>query len=161
MRARMMNGYWVFATPMGYRYERVSGHGKLLVRDEPKASIIAEALEGYAAGRFETKAEVRRFLENQPQFPKDLPNGQIRDQRIADILTRAVYAGYVESPNWDVPLRQGHHEPLISFQTYQKIQERLKGNAKAPAKANIRDDFPLRGFVTCGDCGHLLTSCWS
>ena len=63
MRARAMNGYWVFHAPIGYRYERVAEHGKLLVRDEPYASIIAEALEGYASGRFATLTEVRRFLE--------------------------------------------------------------------------------------------------
>ena len=71
MRARVQNGYWVFQAPVGYRYERTSGHGKLLVRDEPNASAIQEALEGYASGRFETQVEVKRFLERQPSFPKD------------------------------------------------------------------------------------------
>ena len=42
MRSRLMNGYWVFAPPIGYRYERVSGHGKMLVKDEPVASIVTE-----------------------------------------------------------------------------------------------------------------------
>ena len=46
MKARMQNGYYTFSCPFGYRYERVRGHGKLLVRDEPKASIVQEALEG-------------------------------------------------------------------------------------------------------------------
>ena len=71
MRARVMNGYWVFHAPPGYRYEKVDGHGKLLVRNEPLATIIQEALEGFASGRFETQSEVKRFLESQPDFPKD------------------------------------------------------------------------------------------
>lgn len=66
MRARTQNGYWVFQAPIGFRYERVNGHGKLLVRDEPHASILQEALEGYASGRFATQVEVKRFLERQP-----------------------------------------------------------------------------------------------
>lgn len=37
MRGRALNGYWVFYAPPGYKYERVAGHGKLLVRDEPLA----------------------------------------------------------------------------------------------------------------------------
>ena len=106
MRARTMNGYWVFQAPVGYRYERVSGHGKLLVPDEPHASILRQALEGYASGRFETQVEVKRFLERQPDFPKDLPNGEIRNQRVADLLNRVVYAGFIEVPNWKVPLRK-------------------------------------------------------
>ena len=44
MKGRMMNGYNVFAAPVGYKYERISGHGKLLVRDEPVASIVQEGL---------------------------------------------------------------------------------------------------------------------
>jgi len=34
MRARAMNGYYVFHAPIGYKYQRVSGHGNLLVRNE-------------------------------------------------------------------------------------------------------------------------------
>jgi hypothetical protein len=33
MRARMMNGYWVIAAPVGYRYEKTAGHGKVLIQD--------------------------------------------------------------------------------------------------------------------------------
>ena len=161
MRARMQNGYWVFQAPVGYRYERSSGHGKILVRDEPNASILQEALEGYASGRFAAQVEVKRFLERQPSFPKDLPNGEIRNQRIFELLTRPIYAGYVEARNWGVGLRKGHHEALISFETFEKIQARLKSTAKAPARKDINADFPLRGFILCNDCGKPLSACWS
>ena len=161
MRARVQNGYWVFQAPVGYRCERVSGQGKVLVRDEPNASVLQEALEGYASGRFETQVEVKRFLERQPSFPKDLPGGEIRNQRIYDMLTRVIYAGYIEAPKWNVSLRKGQHEGLISFETFEKIQARLKGTAKAPARKDISEDFPLRGFVLCNDCQKPLTACWS
>ncbi|MEM6494352.1 MAG: recombinase family protein [Pseudomonadota bacterium] len=45
MWGRMMNGYWVFQPPRGYKHEKVEAHGKLLVRNEPVASIMQEALE--------------------------------------------------------------------------------------------------------------------
>ncbi|MEO1537896.1 MAG: recombinase family protein [Pseudomonadota bacterium] len=161
MRARIQNGYWVFQAPIGYRYERISGQGKVLVRDEPNASVLQEALEGYASGRFETQVEVKRFLERQPSFPKDLPGGEIRNQRIYEMLTRAIYAGYVEAPKWGVSLRKGQHEGLVSFKTFEKIQARLKSTAKAPARKDINADFPLRGFILCNDCSKPLTACWS
>jgi hypothetical protein len=56
MRARTLNGYWVFQAPIGYRYARVSGHGNLLVRNEPQATILAEALEGFASGGLRARA---------------------------------------------------------------------------------------------------------
>ena len=99
MEARCRNGYWPFQPPIGYKHIKVKGiGGKLLAPNEPLASIIQEGLEGYASGRFDTQVEVKRFFESRPEFPKDLPNGEIRDQKITDILNRNIYAGYVEHP---------------------------------------------------------------
>ena len=105
--------YWVFQAPAGYKYERVSGRGKMIVRDEPLASVIQEALEGYASGRFDSQADVQRFMKNNPLFPKD-KRGEVRHQRVSLLLNQAGYAGYVEAPNWGVDLRVGQHEPIIS-----------------------------------------------
>jgi site-specific DNA recombinase len=161
MRARLMNGYYCLSRPIGYLYRKAPGQGSLLVRDEPCASIIQEALEGFAAGRFDSQVEVKRFLEGQPDFPKDLPNGKIRHQRIKDILTRVTYAGYIEHPDWGVSLRKGHHEGLIDLATFEKIQNRLNEGARAPARKDLNEDFILRGFVCCADCSRPLTACWS
>ncbi len=161
MRARVMNGYWVFHAPLGFRYERTKEHGKLLVRNEPLASIIQEALEGFASARFETQGEVKRFLETQPDFPKDRRTGLVRFEEVARLMRRVHYAGYVEAPDWDVSLRKGHHEGLISLETFQAVQRRMKESARVPARKDISADFPLRGFVLCNDCQKPLTACWS
>lgn len=160
MEARIRQGYWPFLGCIGYRFQKTEGHGNLLVRDEPLASILQEGLEGYASGRFQTQAEVKRFFESRPEFPKNT-KGKVRNQYVNDILTRVLYAGMVERPEWGVSLRQGKHEGLISFETFQKIQERLEGRAYAPARSDINHDFPLRGAVACACCGHPMTACWS
>ena len=160
MRARMMNGYWVFQAPMGYRYEKKNGHGKILVRDEPVASIMAEAMEGYASGRFETQSEVQRFLESQPLYPKS-KSGGVHLQRLADMFSRVLYTGHIDYPSWGINLQPGKHEALISYETFQVVQAKLKTTGKAPARKDLHKDFPLRGFVTCGCCGKPLTACWA
>lgn len=159
-RSRLLNGYWTFSCPPGYRYEAVSGQGKMLIRDEPLASIIAEAFEGFAAGRFQTQAEVKRFFESFPDFPKTR-HGTVTNENVNRILTRVLYAGYLERPEWGVSLRPARHEALVSLATFERVQERLNGKAKLPARADLSADFPLRGFVLCGDCGRPLTACWS
>ncbi len=161
MRARLMNGYWVFRAPVGYRYKRVKGRGKILLQDEPLASIVREGLEGFASGRFQTQAEVGRFFEKHPEFPRN-KHGEVRRQQVADILGRSLYAGIVEATQdgWDVSARQGHHEGLIEIATYRKVQERLNETAHAPARKNLDIDFPLRGFVQCG-CGSPYTASWT
>lgn len=161
MKARLMNGYFAFWVPTGYRYERVKGHsGKMMVRDEPDASLIQEALEGFATGRFQTQSEVKRFLEPHPIFARD-HKGEIHPQRIKNLLTNKIYAGYYEYKPWGVPLTKGKHEPIISWEIFQRIQDRLNENAYAPRRNDATDEFPLRGFVTCGCCGHPLTAYWA
>jgi site-specific DNA recombinase len=76
MQARVDAGYWCFKPIIGYKYRRVDGHGKMLVPEEPVATVVRDALEGYASGRFETMVEVQRFLQRQPSYPKD-PNGEV------------------------------------------------------------------------------------
>lgn len=160
MKGRVLNGYWPFYVGRGYRHQLVKGQGKVLVRDEPAASLIQEALEGYASGRFQTQSEVTRFMNAHPSSRVVYPVG-VTNQMVKLLLTRSLYAGYVEAPLWDIPLRKGNHEGLISFETYQRIQDRLNGKAKAPARADINAEFPLRGCVGCAECGKALTSCFS
>lgn len=161
MRGRMMNGFSVFAAPIGYKYEKTKTNGRVLTPDEPIASIIKEGLEGYASGRFASQAEVKRFFEEQPAFPKDLPNGHIRQQKVSNILKRVIYAGYVEHEPWGVTRRKGHHEAIISLETFHQIEDRKNKKAFAPKRTDIHEDFPLRGAVVCACCDMPMTSCWS
>ena len=161
MKARLMNGYFAFWVPSGYAYARVKGHnGKVMVRNEPHASFIQEALEGYATGRFQTQSEVKRFLEPLPIYSRD-KNGHVHPQRIKNLLTNKIYAGYYSYEPWDVPLTRGNHEALISWETFQRIQNRLNETAYAATRVDAAEEFPLRGFVTCDCCGHALTAYWA
>ena len=94
MRARAKGGYWVFHAPIDYRYGKVAGHGKLLVREEPLASLIAEAMERYASGRLETFVEVKRFLESHTAYLRN-SNNEVHPERINEMFDRPVYAGYI------------------------------------------------------------------
>ena len=160
MRARVQNGFWPFISCIGFKHVHSPGQGKVLVRDEPLASIIQEGMEGYASGRFASQAEVKRFFESHPAFPKDR-YGVVRNQHVSDILTKPLYAGYVEAPDWGVTLRKGQHEGLVSFETFERIQKRLKDGARAPARPDLNADFPLRGAIACACCEKPLTASWS
>ncbi len=160
MRARVTNGYWVFAPPVGYRYEKVSGHGSMLVPDEPNATLVREVFEGFASGRFETQTEILRFLKANPPVRRN-PKGEIVFNYVRLMLERPIYAGYIDLPDWNIRLLPAKHEPLISLETWKKVQDRLKGTNRAPIRKDINADFPLRGFVTCGCCGEPMTAAWS
>ncbi|WP_374654669.1 recombinase family protein [Phenylobacterium sp.] len=161
MRARMLNGYFVFHAPQGFKYKAVSGRGKMLVRDEPVASIIQDALEKFSLGELDTQSDVVRYLEAQPLYPKQ-KGGRVHRSRVALLLTQPVYGGYIEAPSdWDVPLRPGQHEGLVSWATFKRIQDRLNGVGHVTSRKNVNADFPLRSHVLCDDCSAPLTACWS
>ena len=160
MKARVMAGYYVFSPPLGYSYKKLPDHGKIIVPQEPNASIVREALQGFAAGRFQSPIEVKRFLERYPSIPKNA-RGEVRLQLVIELLQRSLYAGYITIEKWGLHLQPGKHAPLISFNTWGKIQERLNGRANAPQRKDLNEDFPLRGFVSCGDCDHPMTAAWS
>ena len=48
------------------------------------------------------RAEVQRFLERSPLFPKDKKDGSLRPMTVNRLLKKVVYAGYVEAPKWGV-----------------------------------------------------------
>ncbi|MEO0871795.1 MAG: recombinase family protein, partial [Pseudomonadota bacterium] len=160
MKARVEKGFWVFRAPIGMKYVSAKGGGKVLVRDEPVASICQEALEGFASNRFASQTEMRRWLEAQSEFPKDKPNGEIRPQSIVRFLGKEVYAGLVSAPAWGVSLREGQHDGLISVATFERIQKKLKEGVYAATRIDTSEDFVLRGAVVCSECGHGLTAAW-
>ena len=147
MRARFMNGYWVFSCPIGYRYQAVKGHGKMLVPFEPTASTVRDVLEGFASGRFASQAEVFRYLEQFPDF-YSRHRAQLDFKRVREILERPIYAGYMDAPKWGLTRVQGKHEALISFETHQRILEKLRGPAVGAIRKDTSEDFPLRGVVS-------------
>ncbi|WP_237072853.1 recombinase family protein [Pseudaestuariivita rosea] len=100
---------------------------------------------------------MKRFFETQPDFPKDLPGGQIRQQKVSGILNRVIYAGYVEHAPWGITRRKGYHNALISLETFEKIQSRKATKAVAPKRADTHEDFPLRGAVSCACCDQPMT----
>jgi len=159
MDARMKSGYWSFYAPPGYKYDKDPIHGKQLVKDEPNATIIKEALEGFASGRFETKVDVQNFLKER-KFCHRSKTGKVYLEQVNRLLTRPLYAGIIVYPKWDIKKVKGQHEPLISEETFNKIQARLN-KKNYPQQKVINEDFPLRGFILCPECKKAFTASWS
>ncbi|MEM9762816.1 MAG: hypothetical protein AAF968_09930 [Pseudomonadota bacterium] len=63
LRACALNSHWCFHALPTYRFERRPGHGEVVVRNEPVATILAEAPEGLVAVGQQIRAKVTRFLQ--------------------------------------------------------------------------------------------------
>lgn len=161
MRARLEAGLWPFSGNIpGYRSKKTPEYGKVLAVYNAEASLVKEALEGFASGRFQTQEDVKNFLIRS-NFHVIRKIKTIYPEYVKQLLTRIIYTGYIEYPAWEVSRRKGKHEAIITLETYELIQERLFGKPKISLRKDIREDFPLRGSVLCVACEHLMTASWS
>ena len=157
MQARLEQGFWVFNAQPGYTYQRHPMAKKLLVPNS-QAPLVQEALEGFASGRFATAADVDRFLMSRGFFGTKKSYQGSRLTRIHNMLSSVVYAGWIEFPSWGITLRKGQHQGIISFETFTRIQERLKQRSSIRTERVKRNFYPLRGIVHCEGCSRRLTA---
>lgn len=155
-KARLESGYWPFYPPPGYAQVKDPAHGKILKPVEPQASIIKEAFEGFASDRFLSQADVVQFMRG-----TNYSKRPIYQEGVRRLLRRLVYAGYVEREEWGVSRRKAQHEPILSLETYEKVQAKLDGKYKIHTRVSDSLDFSLRGFILCPFCGRPMTGSWS
>jgi site-specific DNA recombinase len=159
MKARMQLGYWVLYPPTGYKHEKHPIEGKLIAPVEPTASIIKEAMEGFASGVLGSQEDVRQFLIKK-KFP--YKGKTVHPEQVKRILTQSLYAGIIDYPKWGIKPFQARHKALVSPATFNKIQDKLFGRAKQPfIRKSDNDDFPIRGFALCPACSKPYTGSWS
>ena len=132
----------------------------MIVPKKPEADVVREALEGFANGRFGTQADVRQFLRERDFKPRGYGKGVYHEQ-VRRLLTQELYAGFIHYPPWDVARRKGHHQPLVSPETFERVSERLREGRRTPQRKDLHADFPLRGFVLCPGCAKPYTASWS
>ena len=154
-QARLFSGYRPFHAVLGYTKTKNAIHGKL---DTPNkdSQYVKEALEGFATKRFIHKIDVAIFLQQNGVIKKvQKPEKAIKT--VDKLLREVFYAGYIEFLPWNVSRRLGHHEALISIETYNQNQRRLNAKESTYIRLDIREDFELRGLVNCATCGQKYT----
>jgi DNA invertase Pin-like site-specific DNA recombinase len=135
--------------PTGYKRE-VDSKGKKgrLVRDEPTASVVAEAFRRRADGV--SWVELARFLEDSNVFPAT-GNRYWSKAGVAGMLKNPVYLGQARSGKI---VKEGAHEPLVSraeFDAAQRVRTFLN-----PRDGSVASQAMLGGLARCAGCGHTL-----
>lgn len=156
-KARLEAGYWAFASRIGYTMTKDPFNGMILVPNE-QSKIIKLALEGFANGTLVRKIDVCRFLIEQG-FYKGRSEKHMR--AVDNMLQDSLYAGFIEYPAWGVARRPGYHKALISVETFELNQKRLKRDGITKRiRLDVASDFPLRGLIVCDSCGGHITAAW-
>lgn len=143
--------------PTGYLNVRSVGNGResRTVKVDPvRGPIMAWAFETYANGdctlRNLLSEATRRGLDSTPS-PKS-PSKPLALSHFHRLLRNPYYVGIVR---YRGVLYPGKHEPLVTEQVWQAVQDRLSASNHAGEKQRIHPHY-LKGSVFCGQCGSAL-----
>lgn len=86
------------------------------------------------------------------------PKGhKVSPQTFDRLLRNELYAGWITLPKWNLR-EHGIFEPLVGEELFRRVQDILDGKrVSVTAHQRNNPDFPLRVFVSCGECGTPLT----
>ena len=152
-----MGGFPHFA-PLGYLNVRETFGGRTVahvIHDPQRAPLVAAAFEMYATGQY-TLERLRdeltyRGLTNRAR--RDRAPAPLSVSGLANLLTNKFHMGIVE---WGGVEYRGTHEPLISAQTFMKVQDLLASRAARGIRERKHHHY-LKGLLTCGVCGRRLS----
>ncbi len=151
MRRGRLEGRWMGKAPAGY-INRVQDKTKYIEIHEPEASHMRWAFQTIAEGAFGTEAVWRLAKERGLKSTRNTFWANIRNP---------VYCGKIIVPadeHNELFLSDGKHTPIISEKLFWEVQDALNGRKKVQRfRLETPLTLPLRGFLTCPDCGRVLT----
>ncbi len=152
MRARCEMGLRPGSTLTGYINERHMDRKCQVIIDPERGTVIRKMFEkvGYEKWSGPKLYHWLRFEINfQTQGKKPLALGNMYR-----ILSNPFYYGVFEYPRNSGNWYQGKHEPLVSKELFDKVQEQLKrGNIKRESH-----EFAFTKLMTCGKCGSCISA---
>lgn len=157
MLARKRQGRWPHPAPLGYVNRKTEdGSRKWIEPDPAKAPLVRAAFEAVARGEglAETLAAVtRRGLRTKHGL-------ELRVQELRKILDNPFYVGRVRSVKYGFEI-EGEHEGIVDAATFARVQALRVGKGAQAPHVQVREEFPLRGFLRCEACGKPLTADWA
>jgi site-specific DNA recombinase len=154
MAAGVQEGRWLWLAPIGY-LNGTNGKQGLQV-DTKRAALVRQAFEWVATRNYSLEDILRRLkLLDLTTRRSGRP---IPKQTLSRMLRNQVYAGWVVSGENRV---KGLHEPIVSQELFDAVQDALDGKAAPPVvHKKLNNDFPLKGFIRCTACDKKLTAGW-
>jgi site-specific DNA recombinase len=148
MTEKARAGIYPSYAPVGYRNVDVA-HGKRMIEPNPEAApIIAEIFVRFAQGHH----SVRSLVKDMNSVGVQLRGRRLQSSAVHQILRKRLYCGDFD---WDGTTYTGIHEPLVTRECWQRVQELLDARAKNRTR-KVKHDFAYTGLVHCGHCDCLL-----
>jgi site-specific DNA recombinase len=152
MRAKLQRGWQPNLPPIGYRNEPTL---RTIVPDDRAFPVIKKLFEAAVTG-FYSLAELERMLRVQWGFRtprrRRTGGGPLSYSSVFSMFSNPFYAGYIR---WSGQLYPGKHEPIITWDQYERLQVKL---GRADAARPQKHRFSYTGLIRCGRCALMVTA---
>lgn len=148
LRTRCEMGLWPAPAPMGYLNEkRVDRKGYVYV-DPDRAPIIKKMFEKVAYEKWSGK-KIYHWLKFEMNFKTPNGNKGLTLSNIYLLLQNDFYYGSFEYPRKSGLWYKGVHEPLITKELFDQVQQQVKSQI-----IRVQDkEFAFTKIMECGLCG--------
>jgi site-specific DNA recombinase len=153
MTQKAKQGGWPHQAPLGYRNIRKPIGGRLVACIEPdpdRAHHILAAFQLYATGDWTlerlTAELAARGLCNRGR--RDYPPKPLSLGGVAKLLANKTYVGLID---WNGVLVQGQHQPLVSPELFQQVQDLLAARSARGTRERKHHHY-LKGVLHCAVC---------
>lgn len=146
-KEKIAQGWIPTKPPNGYKTIGETGH-KIHVINEDTAPLVRKMFELYATGNYSTKRLVKKMYDEgmRSQLGHKLPHS-----RIHSLLRDPFYIGKIK---WNKEIYDGKHEPLISVELFNKVQNMLTNRTTPKYR---KHNFLFRGLIKCAGCHNSIT----
>ena len=148
LRQKLRRGERPGPAPLGYLND-LRHH--TVVKDPEKGHLVKKLFEAYATGNF--------TLEGIQKLSFSLGLVSRHDKLLSFATIQAIFRNptYYGAFVVKEEMYQGTHEPIISKQLFDKVQEVIKQKGK-PVKPEVIKNFPFLRLLKCGECGRAITA---
>jgi len=154
LRARCERGLWPTCPPTGYfKEKRVDHKGQCLV-DPERGHVIRQMFEKVAYEKWSGR-KLYNWLRFDLNFRTALGKKHLSLGNIYRLLENTFYYGPFEYPRGSGNWYQGKHEPLITKELFDLVQDQMK-NSQLVRRENI--EFAFTKIMTCGLCGSGISA---
>ncbi|HEV2619254.1 MAG TPA: recombinase family protein [Acidobacteriaceae bacterium] len=158
MRRKLEEGLFPWCAPLGYR-STTRGEKKTQpdIAEQPAFGLLQRAWNEFATGRY-TKAEILRLMTGWGLRTR--AGKPVSNQSLDQIFRDPFYAGILRDP-WSDREHIGLHQPMVSRETFAKVQQVTARRNRSIPHRSFRPEFPLRTFARCAGCEHSLSGSFS
>jgi site-specific DNA recombinase len=150
MLEKAEQGIWPSFTPLGYR-NVVGPDGKKIIEPDPDlAPLITRIFEWYATGRYGLRDVMQMARTAGLRFPRS--KAGVPTPTIHRILRNRIYTGDFD---WNGKTYRGIHQPLVSRELWERVQQVLDQRNASKGRRSKRD-FAFSRLIKCGHCGCSL-----